>query len=87
MMSPIDARPAMFRYPPYHTITTLTMPRSRPHDVQMTVSRRYAKSSLRSTVWRPRMYSINSRSSRPNARTTRTPENVSPTRPSIRSAS
>ena len=87
MMSPMEAPPRMFRYPPYHTITTFTIPSSKPHDVQITSSRRCAKSSLRNTVCRPRMYSSSSCSSRRNARTTRIPENVSPTRPSICSAS
>ncbi len=61
MMSPIDARPAMFSQPPYQTITTFTPLSSRPHDVQSTSSRRCANSSLRSTVCRPRMYSSSSR--------------------------
>ena len=58
-----------------------------PRRPQITISRRWAKSSLRSTVWRPRRNSSSSSASRRNARTTRMPENVSPTRPSIRSTS
>jgi hypothetical protein len=77
----------MARYPPYQTMTTLTPETSRPHEVHSTVSRRLANSSFRRTAWRPIMYSINSRISRPKARTTRMPENVSPTRPSMISAS
>ena len=55
MMSPIEAPPRRFRYPPYQTMATLTTPSSRFHDVQITSSRRCANSSLRSTVCRPRM--------------------------------
>ena len=87
MMSPTDARPCRFNKPPYQTITTLTAPSSSPQEVQMTISRRWAKSSLRRTVCRPRRNSSSSSASRRNARTTRMPENVSPTRPSIRSTS
>jgi len=87
MMSPMEAPPTMFKYPPYQTITTLTAPSSKPHEVHRIISRRCANISLRSTVCRPQMYSSSSRISRPKARTTRMPENVSPTRPSIRSTS
>ncbi len=87
MMSPMDARCCRYSQPPYQTITTFTAPISSPHDVQITISRRWANISLRSIVWRPLMYSNSSWSSRRNARTTRMPENVSPTRPSMTSAS
>ena len=87
MMSPMLAPPARFRYPPYQMITTLTAASSRLQDVHSTISRRWANSSFRSTVCRPSMYSESSRASRRNALTTRIPEKVSPTRPSIRSAS
>ena len=66
---------------------TLTADSAKPHDVQSQSSRRCANSSLRTIELRPRAYSSISRSSRPNARTTRMPENVSPTRPSTCSAS
>ena len=87
MMSPIDARPATFRNPPYQTITTLTTLTSSPQNIQRMSSRLYAKRSFLRTVCRPSMYSSSSRVSRPKARTTRMPENVSPTRPSISSTS
>ncbi len=87
MMSPIEARPVTFRNPPYQTMTTLTTLTSRPQHIHSTSSRRCAKRSLRRTVCRPSMYSSSSRVSRPNARTTRMPEKVSPTRPSISSTS
>jgi len=54
-MSPIEAPPVMFMYPPYQTITTFTPACIRPQDVHSTSSRRCANSSLRSTVCRPRM--------------------------------
>src|SRR6185295_14642763 len=39
MMSPIEARPAMYKYPPYQMITTLTPDSSSPHEAQSTSSR------------------------------------------------
>jgi hypothetical protein len=54
MMSPMEARPARFRWPPYHTMTTFTPVTSNPHDVHRNNSRRCANISFRSTVWRPR---------------------------------
>ena len=55
MMSPIEAVAVMLRYPPYQVMTTFTLEMSSPHPVQRNSSRRWANSSLRRTVCRPRM--------------------------------
>ena len=49
MMSPMVARPTLFKYPPYQTMTTFTPATSRPQAVHRINSRRWANNSLRST--------------------------------------